>query len=91
MENLKEMNYENFLFSQLFMNYIEGNETQYQELDYDVIYPEVLKHRILFLKSKFNVDVKSEYDCIVDYLTNNIQINMSRRGLARLKKKSDNS
>ena len=41
MENLKEMNYENFLFSQLFMNYIESNETQYQELDYDVIYPEV--------------------------------------------------
>lgn len=64
------MTYEDFLFSQLFMNHIENNETEYQELEYDLIFPEVLKHQKQFLKSNFNVDVRSEYDCIVDYLLN---------------------
>ncbi len=64
------MTYEDFLFSQLFMSHIENNETEYQELEYDLIFPEVLKHQKLFLESNFNVDVRSEYDCIVDYLLN---------------------
>lgn len=67
------MNYEDFLFSQLFMNHVENNETQYQELEYDLIFPEVLKHQNLFLKSNYNVDVRSEYDCIVDYLLNEVK------------------
>lgn len=67
------MNYEDFLFSQLFMNHIENNETEYKELEYDLIFPEVLKHQKLFLKSNFNVDVRSEYDCIVDYLINEVK------------------
>jgi len=67
------MTYEDFLFSQLFMNHIEYNETEYQELEYDLIFPEVLKHQKLFLKSNFNVDVRSEYDCIVDYLLNEVK------------------
>jgi hypothetical protein len=67
------MNYNDFLFSQLFMNHIENNETQYQELEYDLIFPEVLKHKKLFLKSNYNVDVRSEYDCIVDYLLNEVK------------------
>ncbi len=67
------MTYEDFLFSQLFMNHIENNETEYQELEYDLIFPEVLEHQKLFLKSNFNVDVRSEYDCIVDYLLNEIK------------------
>jgi hypothetical protein len=67
------MNYEDFLFSQLFMNHIENNETEYQELEYDLIFPEVLNHQELFLKSNFNVDVRSEYDCIVDYLLNEVR------------------
>jgi hypothetical protein len=50
------------------MKFIENNPTKYQDLEYDLIYPEVLKHERLFLESKFNVDDKSEYDCIVDYL-----------------------
>jgi hypothetical protein len=66
------MNYEDFLFSQLFMNYIENNETEYQELEYDLMYPEVLRHRELFLKSNYNTDLESEYDCIVTYLKNEI-------------------
>jgi len=67
------MNYEDFLFSQLFMNHVEINETQYQELEYDLIFPEVLKHQNIFLKSNYNVDVRSEYDCIVDYLLNEVK------------------
>ena len=62
-----------FLFSQLFMNHIENNETQYQERAYDLIYDEVLKHRELFLQSNFNVDVRSEYECIEDYLNNQVK------------------
>jgi len=67
------MNYEDFLFSQLLMNHVENNETQYQGLEYDLIFPEVLKHQNLFLKSNYNVDVRSEYDCIVDYLLNEVK------------------
>lgn len=67
------MTYEMFLFSQLFMNHIENNETQYQERAYDLIYDEVLKHRELFLQSNFNVDVRSEYECIEDYLNNQVK------------------
>ena len=66
------MTYEDFLFSQLFMNHIENNETEYQELEYDLIFPELLKHKNLFLKSNFNVDVRSEYDCIIDYLRSEV-------------------
>jgi len=67
------MKYEMFLFSQLFMKHVENNDTQYQDLAYDLIYDEVLKHRELFLKSNFNVDVRSEYDCIEDYLSNEVK------------------
>ena len=75
MKNSKQiiMNYESFLFSQLFMNHIENNETEYQEVEYDLIFPEVLKHQNLFLESSFNVDARSEYDCIVDYLLNEVR------------------
>ena len=75
MKNSKQiiMNYESFLFSQLFMNHIENNETEYQDVEYDLIFPEVLKHQNLFLESNFNVDTRSEYDCIVDYLLNEVR------------------
>ena len=62
------MEYTDFLFSQLFMNHIENNETEYKDIEYDLIFTEVIKHQGLFLKSKYNSDTKSEYDCIVDYL-----------------------
>tara|TARA_R110001606_G_C15086558_1_gene617922 strand:- start:22 stop:222 length:201 start_codon:yes stop_codon:yes gene_type:complete len=66
------MTYKKFLFSQLFMNYIESNSTKYQELEYDLIYSEVLNHEDLFRKSNYNVDVESEYDCIVNYIKNEL-------------------
>jgi hypothetical protein len=60
------------------MNYVENNETEYQELAYDLIYPEVLKHRELFLESKYNTDMLSEYDCIVNYLINETKIKIMK-------------
>ena len=66
------MNYQDFLFSQLFINYIENNKTKYQELEYDLIYPEVLKHKELYINSNFNTDTKGEHECIINYLTNTI-------------------
>ena len=70
------ISYSDFLFSQLFMNYLENNETEYQDLEYDLIFPEVLKHQNLFLNSVFNTDEKGEYDCIIEYLKNEIKINL---------------
>lgn len=66
------MDYQHFLFSQLFMNHIEANQTRYKDLSYDTIYGEVLIHLDEFNSSNFNVDTKSEYDCITDYLSHNI-------------------
>ena len=66
------MNYEDFLFSQLFMSYVENNETRYKQLEYDLIYPEVITHQELFLRSKHNIDSVSEYDCILNYLGENL-------------------
>jgi len=68
------MTYEDFLFSQLFINHVENNKTHYQELEYDLIYPEVLKHRKLFLESKYNTDLESEYNCILSYLINEVKL-----------------
>ena len=68
------MNYQSFLFYQLFMNYIENNTTEYQELAYDIIYPEVLKHEDIFRNSNYNLVCFSEYDCIINYLQNEIKL-----------------
>jgi len=73
--NLKitQMKYNEFLFAQLFMNHIEYNKTEYEDLSYDIMYPEVLKHKKSFEISNFNVDILSEYECIINYLNNNIK------------------
>ena len=67
------MNYQSFLFSQLFMEYLNNNETEFQNLEYDLIYPVVLEHQKLFEKSNFNVDCLPEYECILNYLINTIK------------------
>lgn len=63
-----KMDYSEFLFSQLFMEYLEGNATFVVDLTYDKIFPEMLRHKELFEKSTHNSDLKSEYECICDYL-----------------------
>ena len=83
------MNYENFLFSQLFMSHIENNETHYQELEYDNMYPEVIAHRNFFLKSKHNIDTESEYDCILNYLEEKLPNNPSIESYEGLKEIRD--
>jgi hypothetical protein len=67
------MIYEDFLFSQLFMNYIENNKTKYQELEYDLIFPEILKHNEAYKASVYFLGMKSEYDNIIDYLHNEVK------------------
>ena len=67
------MTYQQFLFSQLFMNHIENNNTKYQNLEYDLIFNIVLKELEKFLESNFNVDILSEYDCINNYLLNEVK------------------
>ncbi len=63
------MDYDNFLFSQLFMRHVENNETLYgDDLEYDLIYPEVLKHRDIFMKSEWNNENLSMYAGILNYL-----------------------
>jgi len=69
------MEYEEFLFSQLFMNYLENNDTEYKELEYDLIFPVMLKHREAYLSSPYFLANKGEYMCILDYLNNEIKLN----------------
>jgi hypothetical protein len=68
------MTYSEFLFSQLFMNHIQNNITRYNEVEYDLIFSEILRHHELFLISDENIDTQSEYDCIVDYLEKNVSL-----------------
>ena len=68
MKNSNE--YFKFLFAQLFVSHVETLENQ--DLEYDILFPEVVKHSELFLKSEYNTDSQSEYDCINNYLLNEI-------------------
>lgn len=62
------MNYEEFLFIKLF-------ELHYSkfliELTYDGIYEITIKFYKLFSESSFNINTKSLYTCIDNYLTAN--------------------
>jgi hypothetical protein len=71
------------------MSHIENNETHYQELEYDNMYPEVIAHRKFFLKSKHNIDSESEYDCILNYLEENLPNNPSIESYEGLKELRD--
>ena len=66
------MTYSEFLFSQLFMEYVTHQETIYDEYEYDLIYGEVVNHFQAFMSSTYNVNTMGEYDCIVNYLTNEL-------------------
>ena len=68
----KEFCYESFLFSQLFMNYVGNHKTQYKDLEYDLIFPEVLKHEELYKSSTYFLGMESEYECILKYLSNEV-------------------
>lgn len=67
------MNYSEFLFSQLFYNYIENNDTEYQELEYDIVYPIIVEHYKNYIGSSYNDDNKGEYACMLEYIYNKIK------------------
>jgi hypothetical protein len=67
------MNYSQFLFSQLFMNHVEKLDLK-TDLEYDIIFPTMLEHRRFFISSEYNTDEKGEYQCILDYLIDEIKV-----------------
>jgi len=68
------MNFSQFLFSQLFMNHVCEEQTEYYDLEYRSMFPIMLEHRKLFLSSKYNTDEDIEMKCILNYLINEIKV-----------------
>ena len=60
--------YQFYLFSQLF--HLHLNDCIENE-PYDLLFSIVENELYNFLKSEYNVDSKSEYDCMEDYLISN--------------------
>jgi len=60
------MNYNEYLFSCLLKIY----DKEFEQMEYDLQYEKLAQRYLGFTQSKFDVDTKSEYDCIIDYLTN---------------------
>jgi hypothetical protein len=58
------MNKNEYLFSCLLKIY----DKKFEEMEYDLQYEKVKQLYLEFLESKFNVDTKSEYMCIIDFL-----------------------
>jgi hypothetical protein len=59
------MNYNIYLFSCLLKLF----DKEFEQLEYDIQYEKAVKEYMKFSSSKFNDVTKSEYDCIVNYLT----------------------
>ncbi len=59
------MNYNEYLFSCLLKIY----DKEFEQMEYDVQYFIIAQRYLGFTQSSFNVETKSEYECIVDYLT----------------------
>jgi hypothetical protein len=55
------------------MNHVEHKEIDGIPLEYDLVFPIMLEHRKLFLTSEYNTDEQGEYECIVNYLENEIK------------------
>jgi len=58
------MNYNEYLFSCLLKIY----DKEFAELEYDLQYEKLAQRYLGFTQSRFNVDTKGEYECIIDYL-----------------------
>lgn len=58
------MNYNEYLFSCLLKIY----DKTFAEMEYDLQYEQVPVLYAEFCDSKFDVDTKGEYECIIDYL-----------------------
>ena len=58
------MNYNEYLFSCLLKIY----DKEFEQMEYDLQFEKIAQRYLGFTQSKFDVDTKSEYDCIIDYL-----------------------
>lgn len=67
------MNYSSFLFNCL----LREHNVSFNELPYDRMYEEHNELREEFLKSEFNTDDKSEYDCINKFLNHKLALNIN--------------
>lgn len=63
--NKKIMSYEEFLFSHLLVQIMKVSTP------YDILYGEIPSLYKCFLESDENIEVRSEYDCMVTYIINN--------------------
>ena len=63
------MNYSEYLFSQLLSLY----DIEFAELPYDIQFAEAMVLHEKFQQSNFNIDILSEYDCMINYLSNTIK------------------
>lgn len=61
------MSYREFLFSMLFLLHVEKIGSC-DDMAYDRMFPEAVKHLQLFSGSMYDVGSSSEYDCILNYL-----------------------
>lgn len=58
------MTYNEYLFSCLLKIY----DKEFEQMEYDLQYERIAQRYLGFTQSKFNVDTKGEYECIIDYL-----------------------
>ena len=58
------MNYNEYLFSCLLKIY----DKEFEQMEYDLQYERIAQRYLGFTQSKFNVDTKGEYECIIEYL-----------------------
>lgn len=64
------MNYSHFLFAMLLQDYFREDK-EFQEVPYDLLYEELEDLYNCFYDSDENIETKSEYDCISNYIVNN--------------------
>ncbi len=72
------MTYSDFLFSKLFMEYNRAYNTDYKDMEYDLLFGVIKDHMENFLASPFNDESESEYNCISNYLSHRF-VNMQNQ------------
>ena len=58
------MNYNEYLFSCLLKIY----DKEFEQMEYDLQYERIAQRYLGFTQSKFYPNIKSEYDCMIEYL-----------------------
>jgi hypothetical protein len=58
------MNYSEYLFSCLLKIY----DKEFEQMEYDLQFERIAQRYLGFTQSKFDVDTKGEYECMIEYL-----------------------